>query len=1276
METVPGAADPAGLSRREDVAAALTALRERAGLSVRDLARRSGVPLATVGGYLSGRHLPQAASRDVLRRLLIACGVSGAELEQWLDAIARVRRTPAVRGDAPYRGLAPYTEADAGLFFGRDEAVTSLAATVRDGTVARPVVVLGASGSGKSSLLRAGLVPAIEAAGWSCAVVVLGEDPRAALAAGVGSLTGESEEHLLARWAAGDRTARDATADRALLVVDQFEQVFARDAETVATVAEVVTSFAAVLRRRVVLGVRSDFYAQTAAVPELVRALQTTSVLLAPMTVDQLRDVVVLPAARQNVTVDPSLVDVVLRDVVGRGTREVPAGALPLLSHALLSTWSRGARARLTLEDYEATGGVEGALARTAEQAFGLLDEAAQQAARAVLLGMVRVVDGVPVARRGLDRSAVPSGADADRALEALVDARLVTVSDDRLEVAHESLLWAWPRLAGWLEEEQEELGVRARLGDAARFWEDHGREPSLLYRGAPLAAVLAWREGPGRHAPLMPAEREFLAASADAADADRRRERARTARVRRLSVLLAVLLVLSVVLAGFAVRQSREQSDLRSRAVSRQLASASDRLRGIDPTLSGQLAVAAYNQAPTPEALASLLAAAASPTATRLLTTGQAQQAVAVSPDGRWLASTGADARVHVWSLAGPAAGRSGVQGSAPGSTVSVPVAGVADPVGTSTPAGTKTLFALSFTPDGRGLIAGGMEGALQRWSVGPTGALAPLPPLAGLGGTVYSIAFGGGRLAAVTSNGALWTWPESAATAPSAAAGTATDLGKSALQAVAVSPDGSTLAVGGVDGVLRVLDLATMIAVPSTAPAAGGALYSVAYTADGTILAGSRDRTVHRYALRDRQVTDAGGPLTGPKDWVNGLAVSPDGRVVAGASSDRNTWLWDVRSGTVLGTLPQPTPATAVRWTAGGVVAAGTDGSVRLWHYPTTSVGGVRAQQFTAAFSGDGRWAGTAGRDGGRLIALQGGVPTGDPVVVPAPPGPGRLTGALAFAPGGGRVALGATDVAAHVVDLAATPPAVVATFGGPTALVEQVAYSPDGRLFAAGSDDNVVRLFDADSGRLLATVAGPDSYVYSVAFSPDSRTLAVGSVDTTVRLYDVRDPGAPRLLGEPLRESTGYIYGVAFTGDGRYLVTGSDDKQLRLYDVQDPARPRLIGTSLATDSTVLALSVVGDAVAAGTADGAIMLADVRPTGLVARAVLPGGPGATSAVALSPDGRQLLSSGADPAARFWTLDPATARQRLCAAGGTPVTAQEWARYAPDQLFRPPCPR
>lgn len=1262
-----GTVDPTGLSGREDVAAALTALRERAGLSVRDLARRSGVPLATVGGYLSGRHLPQAASRDVLRRLLTACGVSSDELEQWLDAIARVRRTPPVRGDAPYRGLAPYTEADAGLFFGRDDAVTTLASAVRDGTVARPVIVLGASGSGKSSLLRAGLVPAVEAARWTTAVVVLGDDPVAALAAGVCVLTGEPERQLVARWTAGDRTARDATAERALLVVDQFEQVFARDAETVATVANVVTSFAAVPRRRVVLGVRSDFFAQTAAVPELVRALQTTSVLLAPMTVDQLRDVVVLPAARQNVTVDPSLVDVVLRDVVGRGSREVPAGALPLLSHALLSTWSRGARGRLTLEDYEATGGVEGALARTAEQAFGLLDGAAQDAARAVLLGMVRVVDGVPMARRGLDRSAVPSGADADRALEALVDARLVTVSDDRLEVAHESLLWAWPRLAGWLEEEQEALGVRARLGDAARFWEDHGRDPSLLYRGAPLAAVLAWSEGPGRHTPLMPAEREFLAASADAADAERRQERAQTARVRRLSALLAVLLVLSVVLAGFAVRQSREQSDLRSRAVSRQLASAADRLRGIDPTLSGQLAVAAYRQAPTPEALASLLAAAASPTATRLLTTGQAQQAVSISPDGRWLASTGADAKVHVWPLAAPAADSPGASGPAA-------VPGVTDPTGTATPAGTKTLFALAFTPDGRALLAGGMDGSLLRWSVGPTGALTPLPPLGGLGGTVYAVAFGAGRLAAVTSGGVLWTWPEAAAAAPGPTAGTATTLGKAALQAVAFSPDSTMLAVGGADGVLRVLDLATMAPLPTTAPAAVGALYAVAFTADGTILAGSRDRTVHRYALRDQQVTDAGSPLTGPKDWVNGLAVRPDGQVVAGASSDRSTWLWDARSGAVIGALPQPTPATAVRWIAGGLVVAGTDGSVRLWQYPTASAGGVRAQQFTAAFSDDGRWAGTAGRDGARLIRLRAGAPVGDPVVVPAPPGSGRLTGALAFAPGGRKVALGATEVAAHVVDLTATPPAVVATLGGPTGLVEQVAYSADGRLLAAGNDDNVVLLFDAGSGRLLATVRGPDSYVYSVAFSPDSRTLAVGSVDTTVRLYDVSDPAAPRTLGEPLRESTGYVYGVAFTGDGRRLVTGSDDKQLRLYDVTDLARPRLIGTSLATDSTVLALSVVGDAVAAGTADGGIVLADVRSAGLVVRAVLPGGPGATSAVALSPDGRQLLSSGAEPAARFWALDPVAARQRVCAVGGTPVTAQEWARYAPDQPFRLPC--
>ncbi|HVM28584.1 MAG TPA: helix-turn-helix domain-containing protein [Mycobacteriales bacterium] len=1224
---------------KEDFARELTALRERAGLSLRDLARRSDAPLATVGGYLSGKHLPQASSRQVLERVLAACGVTAeADVLAWLDAAARARRAPGARpatDRAPYRGLASFGVDDAAWFFGRDDLVATLADLVRTAEPGVPVVVLGASGSGKSSLLKAGLVPALTAEGWTSVVTTPGADPLERLAAATAGVPAQRAEEP-----AGT-----------LLVVDQLEEVFAHPPEVVqAFAAELVARAAA---SPVVVAVRSDFFAQLTAIPDLLRSVQEAQVVVGPMTAAQLRDVVVEPARRAQVEVEPALVDVVLRDVRVRGAGTSPAGALPLLSHALLATWERGSSRRLTVADYEQAGGIEAALARTAEQVWAGLDPAAQQAARTLLLGLVRLVDGVPMARRGLGRGAVAGEPAAEAALDALVAARLLTAAEDEVELAHEALLWAWPRLAGWVEDDRDDLRVRALLDGAARSWQDNGRDAALLHRGAPLAAVLAWRDGPGRDVPLAPAEREFLSASVSAAGAEQQRDRRTSARLRRLSALLAMLLVVSVGLGAVSVHQTQRQSELRERADSRQLASVAERLRTVDPALSAQLALAGYRESPTPEALAALLAAASAPHGVRLIAGEQVQQAVTVSPDGARVVSVGADAELHQWTTGG-------------------------EPLGEPVPAGDQTLYTASFSPDGDVLVAAGGGQEVLRWQVGDDGALEPLPPLTGPEGTVYATAFApDGRLAASTSDGRLWLWPAAAPAAPTAVDGVPVTLSDAALQGLAFSPDGGQLAAAAADGVVHVVDVtAEPRVLPNTSTPADAPLLGVAFAPDGALYAGGRDRTVHRFAVGE-QVTPAGAPLEGPDNWVNGVAVSPDGGTLAGASSDGSTWLWDTATGQVVGRLAQPGPVTAVRWAGDDrLVTAGTDGTVRLWTFPTPSVGGAGASQFSASYSPDGRWLATAGSDGLRLLPVRDGLPTASrPVVVPSPDG-SKLSGTSAFSPDGRLVAAGGAAGAVHLVDVTGPAPQVVASMQGSTELVEQVAFSPDGRLLAAGGDDNAVQLYDVAERRLLATVTGPESYVYTVAFSPDSRTLAVGSVDTTVRLYDVTSPEGPRAIGEPIRDAASYVYNVQFSPDGRLLAAGGDDKRIRLYDVGDLERPRMLGEPVEAASLVMSTAFRPDGrrLAVAVGDGTALLVDVSADGPRVETVLPASTAATNAVAFSRDGRTLVTTGADRAARFWPLDAERAAERICAGGGQPLTREEWARYAPDARFTPPC--
>ncbi len=375
--------------------------------------------------------------------------------------------------------------------------------------------MIGASGSGKSSLVRAGVIPALRkgrtlldgsqppegSENWHVHVITPTAHPIEALAL---ELTRNSESVTAAATLMDDMLqdsrslalylARQYPKEHILLVLDQFEELFTLCRDEFEREAFIDNLLGTIQpggeRITLILTLRADFYAHLAQYPELRDAVAQQQEYIGPMTMEELRRAIEEPARRAHWEFEPGLVDLILRDV-----GEEP-GALPLLSHALLETWKRRAGHTLTLKGYADAGGVRGAIAHTAETLYQSLSAEEQAIARDIFLRLTELGEGTEDTRRRASFDELVSHAEDRRStpvLNALADARLVTLSEDTAEVAHEALIREWPTLREWLNQDREGLKLHRRLTEAAYEWELLGRDPGAFYRGAHLAQAREW---------------------------------------------------------------------------------------------------------------------------------------------------------------------------------------------------------------------------------------------------------------------------------------------------------------------------------------------------------------------------------------------------------------------------------------------------------------------------------------------------------------------------------------------------------------------------------------------------------------------------------------------------------------------------------------------------------------------------------------------------------------------------------------------------------------
>ncbi|WP_405445151.1 hypothetical protein OG350_03025 [Streptomyces achromogenes] len=597
----------------------LRSLRARAGgPTYRSMAQRTPYSAAALSQAAAGERLPSA---EVTRAYVTACGGDPDEWEKRRQAVADELTALPPEGqdarDSPYRGLARFEPGDEAVFFGRDQLVADLTELVRGH---RCAVVLGPSGSGKSSLLRAGLIPRLRRtadAGALAAIRVLTPGPHPA------------RSHADKLRPAGE------TGDT-LVVIDQFEEVFTLcpdPRERARFIDALLAAREPGSRLRVVLGVRADFYGRCLEHPELARVLRDAAVPVPVMGREELREAVVKPAMARGLTVERALTAQLVEEVAGE------PGGLPLLSHALLETWRRRSGRTLTLRAYEAAGGVRGAIAQTAEDLYAGLSDSQADLVRRVLLRLIAPGEGTadtcrPVRRAELRTADPHSAGTVDTVLERLARARLITLDGETVHLAHEALITAWPRLWGWIEDDRHRLRVLRRLTEAAESWRELGREPGALYRGTRLAEAAEAFDPAGRDRELSAVERDFLHDSTAAHARERRR-------LRGLAGSVSVLLVLALVAGAVAWQQHRTNERRHLAATARRAATTADGLRTTDPGTALRLGVAAWRLSRTPETRSALIGALAQRDLPTFTVPGPADTQL-LSPDGRTLFGLG----------------------------------------------------------------------------------------------------------------------------------------------------------------------------------------------------------------------------------------------------------------------------------------------------------------------------------------------------------------------------------------------------------------------------------------------------------------------------------------------------------------------------------------------------------------------------------------------------------------------------------------------------------
>jgi WD40 repeat protein len=1219
-------------------------LRRRAGITQLELSIAVGYSNAQISRLEQNLRLPDLQTIEA--RFVPALGIENEPdvVARLLELATNIRREDAPGpGLCPYKGLSFFDELDADLFVGREaltarlvERVLSLSAKI-NGDQTRFLAIVGASGSGKSSLVRAGLVPAIRwnsvSANWPIYILTPTAQPLESLANCLTQDSGSirATATLLDDMAQDPRSAylfskkrllEPAHAAYMLLVVDQFEELFAlcrSEEERTAFIDNLLTT--ACTRDGpgiVVITLRADFYAACSGYPQLREALAQSQEYIGAMSSDELRRAIEEPARRGRWEIEPGLVDLLLRDVSDE------PGALPLLSHALMETWKRRRGRELTMSGYASSGGVRGAISETAEAVFSdQFDHQQQTIARRIFLRLTELGDETATGdtrRRASFTELIlkPEEADATHSvLNALADARLITTSEESAEVAHEALIREWPTLRSWLEENRESLRLHRHISETAQEWQIANHEPGGLYRGARLAQAKEWAAA---HAEDMnDLERTFLNASIafveeEAAEREAQRSRQldavkKVAEVEKKRVFYlggAFTLVLAMVIValffGIQARQAATTAQQQERvAFSRELAAAAISSLEQDPERSILLSLFALRTEYTREG-ENALHQAVQTSRVRLTLPGLTggARSVEYSPDGKMIITTSNAGDVTVWDSA----------------------------------LGMK-LFRLPgniarISQDGSQLVTGSEDGTVAIWDFATRSRLHTLK---GHTDRINEVNFSpDGKLVVSSSDDETFiVWNTETGQK---------EFSESVMIAypdlwfphnVSFSPDGSLLIsidITETESRMKFWDVEDHWTLRNQQWSSDLSIFS----RDGKwlVMHGATNNDFVEIMLWDLTGKDVAAlnfrsisPIvfaSTHNSFITGFAFSPDGTMMASVSQDSriNVWRISNQGAELLMILsghmkdlrdaafsPDNTRLATTSW----------DGTVKVWDITPTGASegfvifGHNDDISRLEISKDGRYLATAGKDGAAII----------------------------WETNTGKKLLSIENHGSPVFD---------------------VAFNPNGTLLATAGYDNTAKIWSIDltpgamKADLLQTLGGHDSGpiigsnfpgLTAVVFSPDGKKVATGGVDDMAKVWDLQT-GKELFSVQAHPEGKG-VCALAFSTDGKWLATASDGlgAVAKIWDVSSEKEVTTFTGHIQTDFIWgLAFDPESKQVATGSGIGSLKIWDPN-TGeelwdLVGHNTI------VSGVNYRPDGKYLASTGPDGTIRIW--DPATGEQ------------------------------